>query len=383
MDKRLHQWCRSVGMAFWAIAAVPPAAAAPDFAIRYRVGEVELVGDSERPFVAYVIPLPLVLLGSETAGEQAGAELFLTRYTGSAGHGDSGEHFVRSLLRFRITTPSHASDALDAARREMALRRNRPDLRLAALPIVRTEATLIARGVEGDFSELAEGFFEPVHRAETTVFTEREYIMPLTPLTAEAFAAAFERRGLVVSLAYKLWTEGLRADRSDHVSTPATPNEADEAKPVRLLALNDTLPVAVTSVKRVELDLGSPPDYPSLRVYCFDFTDNLRNDLFLKEVEFDAAGVAGGRTRYTVEFSRDAPAATVRSVRFPFAVDVAQPYRFRIAEVLLDGRKSEGEWQTRENWAAIIDITSTADRRRSHGGEIPPAPEDTDEPDPS
>jgi hypothetical protein len=381
MDTRLYWWCQLAAMAIWAIAALSPAAAAPDFAIRHRVGGVELVGDSERPFIAYVMPLPLVLVGSDTAGEQAGAELFLTRYTGSAGHGDSDKHFVRSLLRFRITTPSHDPNALEAARQEMGARRNQPDLRLTALPIVRTEATVIAHGVEGEFSDLAEGFFEPVHSVESTTFAEREYVLPLRPLTAEAFAATVEARGLVVSLAYKLWTEGLRADRNDHVSAP-TSNEADDAKPTRLLALNDTLPVAVTSVKRIDLDLGSPPDYPSLRVYCFDFADNLRNDLFLKEVKFDAAGVAGRRTGYTVEFSRDAPAVTVRSVRFPFAVDIAQPYRFRVAEVLRDGQIKEGEWQIRENWAAIIDITSTADRRRSHGGEFPPAPEDTNEPGP-
>jgi hypothetical protein len=123
--------------------------------------------------------------------------------------------------------------------------------------------------------------------------------------------------------------------------------------------------VPITSLERIDLDLGTPPDYPALRVYCFDFADELRDDLYLKEIEFDAVGVAGGRTGYRVSFSIEDPTETVRSIRFPFAADISEPYRFRVLEILLDGQMQLGEWQVRDNWAAIVDATSTPERSRT------------------
>jgi hypothetical protein len=91
----------------------------------------------------------------------------------------------------------------------------------------------------------------------------------------------------------------------------------------------------------------------------------LRDDLYLKEIEFDAAGVAGGRTGYRVSFSVEDPTETVRSIRFPFAADISQPYRFRVLEILFDGQVRQSDWQVRDNWAAIIDATSIPERSRA------------------
>jgi hypothetical protein len=355
-----------------AVLAVDPAVAGPDFGARHRVGGFEFAADSERPWLYYVFP-PSFALAPESA---AGGQLFVTRYTGSAVHGDSGETFVRSLLRFRVAAVPHDPALLEAARLELAGETGQPGIALRPLPVAGIEATVVALGIDDEFEQPLEGgFFERTGQA-ATVFEEREFVLPLASRTAQAFAAAHEAGGLVLSLAYTVWTEALPPDQGGDLATGGSLEADDEAapleeaaaeapSPVRLPALADTLPVPIAGVERVDLDLGAPPDYPALRVYCFDFADALRDDLYLKEVEFDAAGVAGGRTGYRVSFSVEDPAETVRSIRFPFAADISQPYRFRVLEVLFDGRVQDGEWQVRDNWAAIIDATSIPERSRA------------------
>jgi hypothetical protein len=92
-------------------------------------------------------------------------------------------------------------------------------------------------------------------------------------------------------------------------------------------------------------------------VYCFDFRDALREDLFEKAVVIEASGVAGGITRHLAVFKSDAPEIYAQTVRFPFAVDLRKPYRWRAEEVLATGEYRAGRWTESTSWVDPIDAS--------------------------
>ena len=123
-----------------------------------------------------------------------------------------------------------------------------------------------------------------------------------------------------------------------------------------LVLLSDALPIPVVSVQRFDLDIGLPAGYPALRVYCFDLQPE-GHGVFERAVEFDAQGAAGGRTVHQLAFTMDQPDVSVQMVHFPFAVDIRKPFRYRIRTTLLNGQQLLSDWQEKDNWAAIVDIT--------------------------
>jgi len=120
-------------------------------------------------------------------------------------------------------------------------------------------------------------------------------------------------------------------------------------------------------LRRVDINEGIPPAYALLDIYCYDFRDELRADLYLKRVQIEAEGVAGDPVHREVIFERSAPDLYAHSLRFPFAVRLDHPYRYRVIEVSRDGRVTEGNWIKVESWARPLDVTSTP---QGEGNEI-------------
>jgi hypothetical protein len=113
-------------------------------------------------------------------------------------------------------------------------------------------------------------------------------------------------------------------------------------------------------VRRIDNGASAPPGYAFLDVYCYDFNNELRPDLYEKDVEIDAEGVAGRRARLFAIFQKDAPDVYTRTLRFPVAVRLDRPYRYRVVEIAPDGTLKEGVWRVRESWAAHLDVTGEA-----------------------
>ena len=113
-------------------------------------------------------------------------------------------------------------------------------------------------------------------------------------------------------------------------------------------------------VRRIDLNEQLPPDYPSLLVYCYDFRDALDDSLYAKIVEVQATGVAGRPVSVGLTFSRSQPELYAQSVRFPYAVQLARPYRYRILEITRDGDERTGAWIERDSWVSMLDVTKHA-----------------------
>jgi hypothetical protein len=112
-------------------------------------------------------------------------------------------------------------------------------------------------------------------------------------------------------------------------------------------------------LKKIDINEGLPPAYAALEVRCFDFANDTRPDLAVKGIDIAATGVGGQTiTIPTQKFLRSEPDLYARQIRFPYAVKLTQPYRYRLVEYTVEGDKRVSGWVEVNSWASHLDITT-------------------------
>ena len=72
----------------------------------------------------------------------------------------------------------------------------------------------------------------------------------------------------------------------------------------------------------------------------------------------------GAMVRQHAIFSADDADRYVHDIRFPVAVRLDRPYRYRVSEFFFDGREElVTDWAIRSSWAALIDVTHLVETR--------------------
>src|SRR5690606_41905936 len=209
----------------------------------------------------------------------------------------------------------------------------------------------------------AEGFFEPADGAPWggATWQERDVFLALDPVNAQLVEHVLENGdpGLTLSFAYlqRAWVAAVAPAVIDAEGIdPALLGELAEdggespEQPAEIVVQADALPIRIAAehrasrIERYHLESTTPPNYASLVVYCFDFRDALREDLYEKAVVIEASGAAGGTTRHLAVFGGDTPEIYARTVRFPFAVDLRTPDRRHAEEPLTSAGRQVGDW---------------------------------------
>ncbi len=353
----------------------------------HQVGDLRIIGDSDRDDRFYLLPGSMQLVTADDGGPDL--KLFITRYVGSSVFGDSGDFEIESLLRFRVQlvqrVETHRDVLVDWLRTELGVRRPT----VVALPISRIDSRVVYTPLDteessDDASEAlsVDGFLDPIgHSPRRKFWQEREFVVSLDDHTAQLFWNQWRDDGaLLLSLDYAFWADLVMEEGGEIASEGEVPEElqdildeqdegiAGDGETERLtMVYADVLPVRVDGVafpdrfERLDLNDSLPPTYPFLKVYCYDFRDQVDPELFEKSVEFVAQGVTGGETMKTVVFSIDDVDVRIQTVRFPFAVDLSQPYQYRVRQVYLSGEIAESEWETRDSWASIVDISQVTE----------------------
>lgn len=359
-----------------------PAHAAPDLATRRLVGPVVVFEDDQRPGLFHYAPAELRLV---TADDGRPDFSFIDmRYTGNVVARDRGLTLHRSLVTLRVELPPHAPEVLAQCARALGAGGRAAELR--PLPIRRLEAALIYTpiGAAADTGAraLPGGRFQASRDREGPLaegyWTERVFTVGLDSLTAQALRGAFEQGQLLMSLGYVVVADGRLArepwgdvdgppalvEALGHALAEGRPAGADSLR--RRVVAAGVIPVRVDAarwpdlLRRVDLDAGSRSGYASLDVYCYDFRDNRRPDLYEKQVEVEAESVAGRPVRLLAAFARAHPDVYQTSLRFPVAVRLDRPYRYRVAEVRPDGTSTQGGWRAGGAWTGLLDLTTPA-----------------------
>ena len=104
------------------------------------------------------------------------------------------------------------------------------------------------------------------------------------------------------------------------------------------------------------MDLGGrmKVGYTGLDVFCFDFIENLEENLYAKIVEV-AIPTTGRDLVEAVTFKDDGEYRG--RIEFKLAKDLDQPYRFRILRIWQDGSQDTGPWQEKTG-ETLLDITA-------------------------
>ncbi|HYT03633.1 MAG TPA: hypothetical protein VEM13_01975 [Gemmatimonadales bacterium] len=376
-------------------ALASPAAGLPDLRLGRRAGPLTVFPDDRRPDLFYYPPGDLALVADH---DQKPDFLFLQlRYTDPT-RAASLPTF-RNLVSFRVAMAGPTPAELRAA---AAALQQRGRVELRPLPITRLEAAVVYAPVGGTPPAAASpppspadsgstaGALPPGHfdapdssgsSSATAFWTERAYTIRLDDRTAQLFDRAFHQGQLVLSLGYAFYASGIGPDQplAQLTGTPELVDALrgrlgpDSTAPhdylVRASALQITADAArwPDLVQHIDTNQRVPPGYPALEVYCYDFRDNLRDDLYAKQVELSAEGVAGGVVRRTALFSRAQHDLYAHNVRFPFAVRLDRPYRYRVTEILNDGLRVAEPWRVGGPWVELLDLTTITNADSTEG----------------
>lgn len=375
--------CVFTGLLLLAVAV--SAVALPDFSNKQMAGSLIVYPDDKLKGVFYYQPGDLILATDQEGKPEL--NLLQIRYTGTAARDDRMVTMFRSLLTFRIVMNGPTPDEVRAAKEALASGGRRIELR--PLPVRRLEAALVYALIQSTEEEketgvLPGGHFESAEGGGETdrhaYWNERVYTLSLDVNNAQVFWDTLEKGQVALSLGYAFFADGIAPDQ-ELVSLSGSPELVDalhqqlkekqsseeneeEEMPDAVLVKAGATSVTVDASKwpdllhRVDLNESVPPGYAVLDVYCYDFNNNIRTDLYKKEVEIEAEGVGGRAVRLHTEFHSKQPDLYARSIHFPFAVRLDRPYRYRIVEIAKDGNISTGPWIARESWTQLLDVTT-------------------------
>ncbi len=346
------------------------AGAYPDLGTQFSIGELTVIRDKESPNTFYYLPDDLVIPEREDGGPHLAFTVAV--YTGRSVHGDQGERYVRSTFfsRLRRTQrePTAYDDALSSLQQQFGSR-----VILREIPLANVEARILYSDVDGEQHHAGDGFLEPAAGGQgRTLWHERDVFLSFDNATAQILKRQLEEGSLGISLSYSFYAYAWLASDGDGELTGSadivdeltdTTSTEDAERPELIAIKSDAFPIRIgeafrdSRIRLYHIDETMPPDYASLVVYCFDFRNEEREGLFEKVVLVEASGVAGGTTRHSAVFSSDSPDVYARTVRFPFAVDLRKPYRWRVEEILETGEFQSSRWRESETWADIIDAS--------------------------
>ena len=371
--------CASAGI----LGRATRAEAVPDLRVGRNAGPLTVYPDDKRPNVFYYPPGELAVATRD--GGAPDIHLLHARYTGSVVNRDQGTAVARSIFTVRVVMSGPAPSDLSAARQALAASGG-ARVELRPLPIRRVESAIVyAAATAGapPLQPLPAGHFEEAESAPPRegYWTERVYTLGLGPEDAQLLSAAFERGAVALSVGYAFLADGIGPDRplAQLSGSPALVEQLKKAlEPpsetpggtrqgpylVRAGAVGVTADLSrwPQIVRRVDINESAPPGYAALDVYCYDFSQGAESSLYEKQVEIEAAGVGGRPVKLTASFTRSQPDLYARSLRFPVAVRLDRPYRFRTVEIAQDGTSTATPWRDRQAWTDLLDVTEGGGR---------------------
>jgi hypothetical protein len=369
-------------LALAALLALPASSeAVPDFGNARRIGNVDVFWDDAERTRFYFAPGEIAIARSSDG--RPAVQLLQLRYSGMPDASGEAAPMHASTLTLGVELRGPDVQDLELARRFLRRLSGAPSIELRPIPIRSLDASLTFAPVDaGEPRALPGGHFEEAGSESAAGFwRERTYSVALDDHSSQILWEAIQRGLVALSVSYAFRAEGVIAPPKPELQAiGAAPVEGLEEALAELLADPEdgereleTRTVRAGAVElrvdaarwpdvlqRVDLDDRTPPGWALLRLYCFDFKDSLRPELFSKKVVIEAQAVNGRPVVVEVKFLRSRPELFARSVRFPIAVRVDRPYRFRVVEAQPDGSEQVGEWAERASWAQILDVTSYA-----------------------
>ncbi len=307
----------------------PLCQAAPDLGFYYDIQGVRVYRDHEKSEKWYLSPAQPIL--NERSDKTPDYGLALYRYLGRKGTSDSGNFWVRGVLTFGIERSRDSS--LSGKIRKKLRTKGISSPRLKSMPVSTSRVTLL--------------FADQQYSREYNIrWKSGAMVVPLDDHIAEVLWDAIQAGQVQISVSVDETLTGVRK-KEENWEPSAT-------------SLTWTVPVEMSMTAHPDhfqrLDLGGrmKVGYTGLDVFCFDFIENLEENLYAKIVEV-AIPTLGRDLVESVTFKDN---GEYRSrIEFKLAKDLDQPYRYRILRIWQDGSKDTGPWQEKTG-ETLLDITA-------------------------
>lgn len=377
------------------------AVAFPDFSSRRIIHGVVVYQDAQQPHQYYYLPGDLKVI-HDTRGKPD-FHFVQMRYTGSKARGDQGSYRFKSLLQLRIGIERLNSKMYEAVEQELSQQEGLMAT-LSPLPLQRIEAVLVFASISPQNTTqthmVTGGFMDTPEDAEEdhVLWKERIFTIRLDNYTSQVFWDTFQKGQSQLSVAFSYYAYGLYKDSTnvqvavnDEVKIaldPLSQNDSlqqamqdhfqevladlDKQAGVQTrIVMADAFQLIVDAqqypelMEKVDINEHAPSSYSLLDVYCYDFNNQIRNDLHARKVEIKATGVNGKPVITSVIFREKEPDLYVRSIRFAHAVRMDLPHHYRIIEISKEKGIQPGAWVVRTSWESIIDITTRANSNRN------------------
>ncbi len=365
----------ATSVAFLLVGAPGPLSAQPALDRARAAGPLTVFPDAEVEGRFYYVPGRLELA---TRNGRPAMLFLLTRYTGTRLTGDQGESEIFAHLSFDVEQQPVRANDIEAAREVLSREGvSRPGLRL--LPVRRTEAQVVFAPLGGGRADTVSGGAFENRGGTAGTLSERRFTLRLDRFSAEAVWKMLESERTLVSFSYAYVAEGMIGSggemrvTGDLASTAEGTLDADamsaegttDLRTVRADAFEVTLDPDRDSdlIQVVDVNAERPlqPAHGVLDIRCYDFRNGLRPDLAMKMVELEGEAANGRTARKLVIFQASVPDEAVHRLRFPFAVRLNQPLRYRVREIATNGEEIDLGWRER-SWVGVLDVTTSRER---------------------
>jgi len=312
-------------------------------------------------------------------------KLIEMRYTGTSVTGNQGEKRFTNIVQFKVVMQQYDKAELADVKKQLSAKAV-----LRPLALTDVDAQLIAP-FQGTYKSIGKGVFDSESKSKKRkggFWTERVFTVRLENHEAQLLWDMVENGQLSISMSYAYYADIINDVvmdvNSDSDSLLAELKDLKEKIEKRDTVLTSTLihsdafglDVDVNAYPDllVKKDLNSggvPPAYPALQVACFDFYNDLRTDLLMKTIEFQATGLNDNTVKIRpMKFLGVKKDLHTQQLRFPYAVDMTKPLRYKIKEFSMDGEFVDKGWKTADSWMGILDITSQTDDIKSKRRDI-------------
>lgn len=358
----------------------------PLFSSSQMIGNQIVYRDSKLVNVYYHLPVLNYILATDEKGKPD-FSLIEMRYTGTKATGDEGAARFNNRLQFRITLDMSQQHKIAELKSE--LMKISPSVELRSLPM-RKFSSLLVFAATGSSEQkdslhlINSGYAEATDEkgsGNSSFWNERIVTLRLNNYDAQLVESALKNNQSIMSFSYAIYTSFSDADsyRADLTGNSSIRKEIrdifeKDIKGKKDSALHITLVKAdaidlkidpvqwPSAIQKIDINEKVPAKYPLFDVYCYDFNNELRPDLFVKKIEIRATSVNGSDVLTDFSFKAGRPDIYAKSIRFPYAVRFDKPFYYRVSEITMEGESTTSEWKEKKEWSELLDITSTPEK---------------------
>jgi len=357
--------------------------AQPVFGSSFILNGQTIFPDKKKANLFYYLPPDYKLL-TDGMGKPS-FSMVKMRYIGKTSTEDAGVARYNNILQFKVGIDLQQQRSVSDTR--VALRKKYPGAELQSMPVRKFLSLLVFAPstpvtsndtlsvVRANFSEASDEHAD----VNNSYWTARTITIRLSDIDAQLVESALETGNSIMSFSYAIYSSF--AERTDLRTTIYNnPVLRDQVKAVFDKEMNgdtasaitliraDAFPLSVdvkkwpSIIQEVDINERLPAKYPLFDVYCYDFSDGLRADLYEKKIEIKGSGVSGTDVLYRFSFREDMPQVYAKAIRFAYAVRFDKPFYYRVSEIDHDGNMVTTDWLQKDEGGALIDITSSPDK---------------------